>query len=391
MKILVATDTYKPIINGVSVVAELHAKELKRRGEDVKVLTLTEREESYREDYVYFLPSYPSHIYPDWKKTHIRKHPFIDEIIRWKPDVIHIHSEGSICAIAKRIAAACGDTPYVMTTHTDFATYAFGKYHDTFPVSLLMSTLGYFAYRRAKVVTLPSEKAGDFQQNKHNKKKAVVVPNGIDLQRYRKPVTPEERKELLDTYGIRDNGKILLALSRISKEKRIQDLLSYLPSLLEADPEIQLVVVGDGPYKQDLEELAEKLGIASSVVFTGRIPPDEVYRFYDIGTIFVSTSNFEVHSLTFLEAISRGLPLICLKDPSLKGVLMDGEDGFTFEGKDDFCDCVLRLLNDKELYQSMRENALKVSENFSEEAFVDRMMEIYEKILKEDQNGETDA
>ena len=381
MKILIASDMYKPDINGVALVAQLQCEELRRRGIEARVIALTDEGRSYCTDGIYYFDSYRDRIYPDWKKTRIRKHPLLDELIQWKPDIIHIHSEGTAATLARKVAKA-NNTPYVMTSHTDYAKYVFGKYDSIFPIFFIMRVLGVIAYRGSEYVILPSEKAGTFQQNRYIKRKTVHIPNGIDMKKYQKPVSDEEKKEIMAKYGIKDNDKILLVVSRLSHEKRIQDLISFMPELLKSDPEIQLIIVGGGPYTDHLKEQAKKLGLTGSVIFTGMVQPEQVYKLYSIGTVFVSASDFEVHSLTYIEASACGLPLLCLDDPCLKDVLFDGVNGHTFKGQEDFCRYALQMIGDKELNQKMRENALRIAENFGEKAFVDKMLDVYNGILK---------
>ena len=85
--------------------------------------------------------------------------------------------------------------------------------------------------------------------------------------------------------------------------------------------DIRLLIVGDGPYKKKLEKQAEKLQLRDSVIFSGRIPAEDVWRYYDAGDLFVSASTFEVHSMSYLEALASGLHMLCWADEYLTGVL----------------------------------------------------------------------
>jgi 1,2-diacylglycerol 3-alpha-glucosyltransferase len=181
-------------------------------------------------------------------------------------------------------------------------------------------------------------------------------------------------------YGIRDNNKILLVVARLGKEKKITDILKWLQILLEKDPDIQLVIVGDGLYRQKLEKLTSKMNLENAVTFVGKVPPDEVYRFYNIGTVFVSASDFEVNSLAYLEAMACGLPIICRKDLCLKGILEHGVNGYSFETGNEFCRYILQLLDNDDLRLEIGHNAREMSSRFSDRQFVDSMFELYERI-----------
>ena len=101
-----------------------------------------------------------------------------------------------------------------------------------------------------------------------------------------------------------------------------------------------------------------------------------------MGDLFVSASTFEVHSLTYLEAMTCGLPLVCRKDPCLKGVLKDGVNGYTYQTEKEFVSRVTQILNDRGLQQRMSRNALKRSEAFTDQRFVDRTVALYRKVLQ---------
>ena len=146
-------------------------------------------------------------------------------------------------------------------------------------------------------------------------------------------------------------------------------------------PDVQLIIVGDGPDRKRLETYTQKQELSGHVTFTGRISPEEVYRYYDMGNLFVSASTFEVHSLTYLEAMACGLPLVCRDDLCLKGVLENGVNGFTYQTEEEFVESVTKILTDDELRGQMHENALKTAADFSDKRFVDRMLELYEKVI----------
>ena len=110
--------------------------------------------------------------------------------------------------------------------------------------------------------------------------------------------------------GIADEEKILVTVTRLSKEKNIEELIDYFPALLEKDPDIKLLIVGDGPDRKHLEKLTSKYHLDEKVIFVGRQSAKDVWRYYDLADIFVSASTFEVHSMSYLEALALGLPFL---------------------------------------------------------------------------------
>lgn len=381
MKILIASDTYIYQTSGAANVVIALTDGLRRRGHDIRVLAPSDRWASRAEGGDCFIRSLPALVYPDVRFCPIRRDPLLDELKRWKPDLIHLHTEGTIARLARRIAAETG-APLLMTAHTDYAHYVFGRFHTSPPVRLLMSTWGKMLYRPVTAVIAPSEKARSFAMLRSAAGRVTVIPNGIRLERYQKPVSAEEKEALFTRYGLKDNGCTLVMITRVSKEKNIMEILRYLPGLLEELPEAQLIIAGDGPDRARLEKYCAKNRLTDHVRFTGRIPPDEVYRYYALGNVFVSASTFEVHSLSYLEAMAAGLPLVCREDASLRGVLEEGVNGLVFRTEREFREAVLRIVKDTPLQKSMRGQSLLKSEQFSIDHFVDRTLALYETVLR---------
>lgn len=381
MKILIASDSYKYQTSGAANVVITLANELRSRGHSVKVLALSNTKHSFQDGDDYYIGSLPAFVYPDVRFSIVHHNRLLRELKAWKPDVIHMHTETSAARMARAIASA-DHTPFVMTSHTDYAQFLFGHFSDSRPVRLLFRQLGRIIYRGAMVVTAPSKKALSFPLLGTVTPRMMVIPNGIRLEQYQKKSTPEARAALFRRWGLSDNGRTVLIVSRISKEKNLHEIVEYFPAILERLPDAQLLIVGDGPEREQLEADVAKLGISDSARFTGRIPPEEVYQYYDMGNVFVSASRFEVHSLTYLEAMARGLPLVCRDDPCLNGVLENGDNGFAYQTKQEFVDGVTSLLTDEALRARMSARSLEKAADFSVERCADRMLELYRKVME---------
>lgn len=381
MKILIASDSYIYQTSGVANVVVVLAKGLRKRGHDVKVLAPAANRTSVKEGDDYFVGSVPSLVYPDVRLCPARHDPFVEELVQWKPDLIHLHTEASIARMAREISKKTG-APLVMTTHTDYAQYIFGSFRSLPPVRLLMKAYGKRVYRHTGAVVVPSEKAKSFAMVQPAADRVTVVPNGIRQERFQKAVSPEEKTALFQKLGLEDNGCTLIMVTRVSKEKNIMEILRFFPALLRELPKAQLIIAGDGPDRKRLEKHCAEHGLTSCVRFTGRIAPDEVYRYYALGNVFVSASTFEVHSMSYLEAMSCGLPLVCREDKSLLGVLENGENGMIYRSEQEFVKAVKTIMGDRALWQSMHEKALENAANFTCDRFVENTLALYEKLLK---------
>ena len=381
MKILLCSDTYVYQTNGVVTVLVTLADGLRQLGHEVKVLAPSNSGRSFRNGDDYFIRSLPAFYYPRERLCLARRDPLLDELKDWQPDLIHLHTEGMIGRLAVRFADET-NTPLVITTHTDFAKYAFGRFHDSLPVRKAAKTVGGAFYSHAQAVIVPSQKSLGFYWLQPYRDRITVIPNGICLERFQQPVSKAEKASLMRKYGLEDNGFTLVMVTRVSKEKNIIEILRYFPALLQALPQAQLVIVGDGPYRRRLEACCIRQEIAEHVRFTGRIAPEDIYRYYALGDVFVSASTFEIHSMTILEALACGLPLVCRNDVSLNGVLENGENGFIYNSEQEFVDAVSKILLDRQLQQAMSAKALERAAEFTEKRFVAETLALYENVTK---------
>ncbi len=380
MKILLVTDAYTHLTNGVAVVVATLYNTFREKGHDVRVLTVSGDREAHKDGDVYYMPSFRVPLYPDLRMSFVHRHPFLTELKKWKPDIVHIHSEASAARMARSVAKAAG-ARIVMTWHTDYAKFAFHKYHSLGVVHFSARNLMKAVYHGTSIITVPSYKAKRMLDGYGLKYPNVVIPNGILLGRFQKPLTDDEKEKLREQYHIPKDSKVLVIVSRLSSEKNISEIIEFFPSLLREDPKLHLLIAGTGPDKKHLEHLTEQLGLNEKVTFAGFVKPEETYRCYKLGTAFFSASTFEMHSLTYLEAMACGLPLICRDDPCLEGVLKDGFNGYCYQTKEEFVEKTLRLLKDESLRQEMAEHSLSHSENFSEEAFANKMLSLYRQLL----------
>ena len=382
MKILIATDCYVFNLGGVTASVLALCKGLRKAGHEVKTLSLSNRNESFRDGDDYFIKSFPAFYYQEMRTSLAFNDPLIKELEEWGPDIIHAQTEGSARRFAIQIMHHC-KVPLVMTCHTDYGYFVFGKLHHFPPVKAFMTTLGAILYRDATQVTVPSQKAAGFLFVRSTQDRLTVVPNGMELEKYKKELSKEERHELRQSLGIDDSTEIRVCISRLSKEKNIRELIEFFPDLLKQYEDTKFLIVGDGPDKEHLEKMVEKLELQDKIIFTGRIAPDEVWKYYAIGDIFVSASTFEVHSMSYLEALAGGLPMLCREDDALLGVLEPGKNGQVYHSKEEFVDHAVELLSDDDVRKNMADFSLQKSEEFSSDAFARSMLRIYEEAIRD--------
>lgn len=373
MKILITTDWYKPIVNGV-VTSVLNLKrELEERGHEVRVLTLSGTGASYKDNEVYYVRSMDlGSIYPNARAVLPYSNPYITELTDWKPDVVHSQCEFMTFRYASKISRKCG-CPLLHTYHTIYADYM-----HYLPGVLGRYTAGRKAGKKAVAefsrtilnrtdrVIAPTGKVKDILSTYQVKPVIDVIPSGIDLRKFSDTLSPREKDARKEALGIPTQNKVLVSVGRLAKEKNLEEILEYFARLLEEGREnLTLLIAGDGPNKENLENLSKHLGIEANVCFTGMIDPKEVWVYYQLGDIFVCASNSETQGITYIEALASGVPALCRKDKCLDGVIADGCNGFQYETYEYFRMHLSYLLENEERRQEMAGMAKEMAVEFS--------------------------
>jgi glycosyltransferase involved in cell wall biosynthesis len=129
-----------------------------------------------------------------------------------------------------------------------------------------------------------------------------VVANGIDTDRF----TPEG----LVSNRINHDGPVVLFVGRLVEGKRPSDAVRAVAQLRETHPNVELYICGEGPLREEVGALAEKIGIEDAVHFLGQLPYDEMPRVYRSGDVLILPSRAEGMPRTVIEAMSSGVPVV---------------------------------------------------------------------------------
>jgi phosphatidylinositol alpha-1,6-mannosyltransferase len=157
---------------------------------------------------------------------------------------------------------------------------------------------------------------------------------------------------------------VVVCVSRLVRRKGQDTLIAALPRILAAEPDTVLLIVGGGPYLPRLRKLAESLGVARSVLFTGEVPWSELPAHYGAGDVFAMPCrtrrgglDVEGLGMVYLEASATGLPVIAGDSGGAPDAVLDGETGYVVPGRarDELADRVVRLLRDPALRRRLGE------------------------------------
>lgn len=376
MKILITTDWYSPAVNGVVTSVLNLRRELELRGHEVRVLTLSQDLHSSVQDGVTRIGSVAAGlVYPGVRLRTALAGRWVRELVEWGPDVVHSQCEFSTFFLARRIAEEL-NVPLIHTYHTVYEDYT----HYFSPSVRLgrraVAALSRWVAARTDCMIAPTGKVRALLQGYGVRTPVFVVPSGIDLRRFQRPPVPGCRASLLTALDIPRENLVLVSVGRLAAEKNLDELLRFRAAM--DDQAVTLLLVGDGPYRSQLEREAAELGLrAPQVVFAGMVPPQQVAEWYQLGDLFVSASSSETQGLTYVEALAAGVPALCRADPCLDGVIRDGENGWQFRDFSDFMKKLDAFRAHPEQRQTLSEQAALSAKDYSAEEFARRVEAIY--------------
>ncbi len=383
MKILITSDWDVNAINGV-VTSILNLKEeLEKKGHDVRFLTLSQSVKNKEEGDTYKLGSISaSWIYKNARIRIRSGRKILGDIYAWRPDIVHSQCEFSSFTVAHTVAEHL-NIPLVHTCHTVYEDYV--GYVLPFFKGVGVSTVREIfrlCSRRSSVFIAPTKKVETILLSYPVLCPVSVIPTGIKLNSYDKPMTDDEKRRLRESLGVGEK-KILLYLGRLAEEKNVSELLSYVSRLKRNDT--AFVIVGDGPYRKELEREAEEKGLSKpEVVFTGMVDPGEVYKYYQTADLFINASRSETQGLTYIEALSASLPLLVRYDKCLDGVVDNAYNGWAYNSEEEF-DSALDEYFSKDS-SLMRHNAYERAMEFSSKIFADRIEALYIEQIEKKKN-----
>jgi len=381
VKVLITTDLYTTNTNGVVTSVRNLMEELEKKGHEVRVLTVSEKLKSHQDGNIYYIKSLPlGAVYPDVRMPiSYHRHRFIRELICWKPDVIHSQCEFFSYQFAGYISRKTG-APIVHTYHTLYEQYVTYIFPSQKIGAFFVGKLSKFRLRKAEAVVAPTQKVEAVLKNYGVRNPIHVVPSGIALDQHKERISDEERRERRSALGIPQDHIVLLNLGRLGTEKNLSELVEMFSIALSQNSKLTMLIVGDGPARKELEELAEKLGVADHVIFTGMVDPTEVHKYYQLGDIFVSASTSETQGLTYVEAAANGLPLLCRRDPCLDGVLVEGKNGYEYEAEQEFCELLDTILSNPDWCHLAGIHSKEIADSFDKSNFAQRIEDIYESV-----------
>ncbi|MCC6288365.1 MAG: N-acetyl-alpha-D-glucosaminyl L-malate synthase BshA [Chitinophagaceae bacterium] len=361
-----------PTFGGSGVLATELGKALADKEHTVHFITYQQpvRLTGFRANILYHevrVPTYPLFDYPPYESA--LSSTMVDVVKNNNIDLLHVHyaiPHASSAYMAKKILEKENKyVPTITTLHGTDITLV-GRDKTYAPVVA-------FSINQSDAITAVSENLKQETYKTFNIEKDIeVIHNFVDVRRFARKPIDAFRKVIAP-----NNERIVLHASNFRKIKRIEDVVKIFKKLNEVLPS-KLLLVGDGPERPVIEDLARQLNLFEEVRFVGK--QQDMEEIFAIADLFLLPSEYESFGLSALEAMAAGAPVVATNVGGLPEIIIPGVNGYmgNIGDVDQMAKYAIDILKDESTFQQFRENAKKQAEKFD----ITRVVPQYEKLYE---------
>lgn len=370
MKIAIFTETYLPDANGVATHIKTLKDGLEQLGHTVLIVKsdATSRKH-YIEKGVMHCPGIMSHKLYNYNLSLPISLDRLRKIKEWDPDIIHIQNEFGI-GLSGALIAKILKKPLVYTLHTMYDDYIYYIAAKPFVPIVKKASHRYCRSlaKKASVLTGASKKIEEYFKECGVTKPVNIIPNAVETNLFEdKNIDKEKVAEIKQKYNITDDQTVFGFCGRLGKEKNIDTLIKFWHNTVNRTDNFRMIIIGDGPDKQELIDLVNEYGLENQFVFVGKIIHSEIAPYYAICDAYITTSLSENYSISMLEGMASGLPVIHLRDPENESQTIEGVNGYVFDNAEGMYKimkniCSLTDEDKKKMKETVRQSVQKSGE-----------------------------
>ncbi|MEJ2709491.1 MAG: glycosyltransferase [Anaerolineales bacterium] len=381
------TNTYLPLINGIVRSVSSFRQALSDLGHNAFVFA--QEAEGY-EDQEPFIFRYPTINLPlpyDFPAI-LPLSAFIDRLFpSLKADVVHTHHPILLGQAGANKAERYG-IPLVFTFHTQYREYTHyvplpQEAVQTFIKDAVDVWMGEYM-QKCQHVLVPSRGMYDILVDKYGlRERVTVLPTGIDLEPYQRA----EGSAIRDRHGWQEK-RVLISVGRLGAEKNWEMLIEAGALAMQEHPDLHIAILGDGPQRKELEDLARELGIAANVELVGKVPFEQVPNYLKAADLFGFASTTETQGLVTLEAMASGLPVVAVDATGTNDVVEHEREGLLTE-KDSraLAQALKSVLEDERRMSGFKKAALEKARQFDILNQAKKLVEVYHQAIEDKRAG----
>ena len=385
MRIVIVTDQYPPMVGGVPTVTRQLAADLAERGHLVWVVAPSYgSRDSYRIEQKVRVYRFSSFEWPTYEDLRIAFLPFLPLrklLKKADPDVIHIHSPVVLGNVAQILAGGLRK-PVVATNHYLPMNMALALSNDPFfgkPFTNVTYTYLVHFCNRCEYVTSPTATALNLLYEHGLRAPARPISNGIDLKLF----CPGPRDETLrQRLKLPADRSLILSVNRLSPEKRIDVLIEAVGKMREP---AHLAIASTGPLEAELRAKVDELHLQDRVTFLGFVSDTDLVPLYRLADIFGIASEADLQSLTTMNALAVGLPVVATDAYALPELVHHEENGFLFKpgNSAEMASYLDRLAANPALRQRMSEQSLVIISEHERGKILEEWETLYRRLSNE--------
>lgn len=395
MRIAMMTNNYKPVIGGVPISIERLAQGLRKRGHTVYIFA-PDYGDIPKEPFVIRCKTLNKRLTGEFPVPNPFS-PEIEDIFRClQIDLIHVHHPMVMGQIALHLGEKY-QIPVVYTYHTRYEMYlhylkpyaALEEYAREKPAAqeavrwireVTVPGLIRSFMRRCDLIFAPTPTMAEYLERENLPAPVRVMPTGLSPQAYfQEPSAAQTLRE----YFLEDKKYLLTTVSRLAKEKNFDFMLRALAVLkTQIGDSFRVLVIGDGPERENLEQLAAHLGLSENICFLGFLPNDQLGMYHRAGDCFLFSSCSETQGIVLLEAMAAHMPVVALEASGVRDVVENGINGF-MTAPDEWLWAirVRQVLERESLRHRLGENAYQTALRYRAEDIAQIAEESYRQVL----------
>ncbi|NJR39800.1 MAG: glycosyltransferase family 1 protein [Leptolyngbyaceae cyanobacterium CSU_1_4] len=370
MRIALFTETFLPKVDGIVTRLSHTVDHLQRLGNQVLVISPDGGLTEYKGAKIYGIPGFPLPLYPELKLALPR--PSMRQVLEtFQPDLIHLVNP-AVLGLGGLYYAKSLDVPLVASYHTHLP-----KYLEHYGLGMLEGVLWELlkAVHNQAQINLCTSTAMQEALMSHGIERVAVWQKGVDTELFQPHLGSAAMRSHL-TQG-HPESPLLLYVGRLSAEKEIDRIKPVLQSI----PNARLALVGDGPYRLELE----KHFADTPTHFVGYMTGELLASAFASADAFIFPSRTETLGLVLLEAMAAGCPVIAANAGGIPDIVSDGVNGYLFDPQDEggAIAATHRLLDRADERKTLRHNARAEAERWGWSAATRQLQGFYQAVLEE--------
>lgn len=389
MNIALFSDSYLPAKNGVVTVMVQSRKALEAMGHHVVVVTVENSPESRKtrpdDPNVFRVRAIPLGLGTNEFIGFPQKRKIMAFLREHNIEIIHSHTEFYMAHAAKSIGKAMR-LPTIATTHTmweDFYNF-YIPMARLIPVKAIRKVVKRL-FKKFYALINVSSKARDYFKKDFMLPQipSVVIPNAVDMEAFiNKKDTPDELLQMRRNWNIPEDNTVLLFVGRIGEEKRVLELLDIAINLVKRFEKVTMLFVGVGPMLEQMKKKTGQIYLDHRIIFTGYLNWNDLHTYYAMSDIFTTVSLSEMHSMTVLEALTSGLPVVTRSDSSFFDTVLHGENGYRGDSDIEVERYLEELITDNDKRRAFGEASRDIARRFTIETHAKKTLAFYQAVIE---------